>query len=900
MSIKNLDFFFNPKRIAVLGASEDPRVMGCSIFGNLIGKGYKGAVYPVNGRVDSVQGVEAYRTITDIERDIDLAILADGPEVLLDQLEQCGQKGVKGVIILCPDFHFRATDPQQMEAKIRGLSGKYGFRILGPNSLGFIRPGKGINASIFPKMPPKGNIACIAQGSTLGLSLLDRAVSKKVGFSYFVSLGSKFDIDFADMIDFLGVDPETRAIILYVESLWNGRKFMTAVRSYSYNKPIVVFKSGKYEESAHVALTHSGRLAGEDIAYEAAFNRAGAVRADDMLDLFYLAETLSKQARPKGNRLAIVSNAGGPAVIAVDTLLKQGGVLAPLGPETIESLKSVLPQSKRLIQNPVDLLSDASPQQFETAISSCLKDKDVDGVLVIQTPSFGAKPNETAEMVAAASKANPYKPIFTSWMGEESVSVAREILNERKIPTFVTPEQAARNFIYMYRYDDNLRLLLETPEDFLKDFFPEKGKVVSIIKDASQRRKLLLSLHEAKEILSAYGIPVIRTEKASVESEALRISDEIGYPVVLKIDSPKIFHRLKEGGVILNIKDRDSVSDAFKRLRQVAEAAGDPDAPVLVQPMIIKHGFEVVIGAKKDPTFGAVILFGTGGELLSALEDYAVALPPLNQALARHMMRQTKIYRYLQGLPNYADILKHLEEMVVRFSQLIVDFHHIKEVDINPFFITESGSFALDAGILLEDEILDGFVQPEGELCPPHLSICPYPRKFATEITLKNGAHAIIRPIRPEDEPMIAELFDSFSEQTIVLRFFQRFPHLSHEQLVRYCQIDYDRELALVCVVEDEGQEKIIGDVRMIKQADMEMADMAIMVSDKWQGLGVGIALSTHCMKVAKDAGIRRVFMDILKINTYMLNLSKRLGFKRTESYDDYVEVRYEMNGEKS
>jgi acetyltransferase len=897
MAIKNLDFFFNPKRIAVLGASEDPRSIGCSIFGNLIGKGYKGAVYPVNSRVDSVQGVEAYRLITDIERDIDLAILADGADVLLDQLEQCGQKGVKGVIILCPDFHFRTAEPQQMEAKIRSISGKYGFRVLGPNSLGFIRPGKGINASIFPNILPKGNIAFIAQGSTLGISLLDRAVSKKVGFSYFVSLGSKFDIDFADMIDFLGVDPETRAIILYVESLWNGRKFMTAVRSYSYNKPIVVFKSGKYEESAHVALTHSGRLAGEDLVYDAAFSRAGAVRADDMLDLFYLAETLSKQPRPKGNRLAIVSNAGGPAVIAVDTLLKLGGVLAPLGPETVDSLKGVLPQSKRLIQNPVDLLSDASPQQFEIAVASCLKDKDVDGVLVIQTPSFGAKPNETAEIVASASKANPYKPIFTSWMGEESVSSAREILNARKIPTFVTPEQAVRNFIYMYRYDDNLRLLLETPEDILKDFFPEKGRVVAIIKDAAQKRKLLFNLNEAKDILAAYGIPVIQTEKAFTEEEALHISDKTGYPVVLKIDSPKIFHKLTTGGVILNIKDRDAVVMAFMKLREVAAAAGDPGAPVLVQPMIIKQGYEVVIGAKKDPTFGAVILFGTGGELLGALEDYAVALPPLNQALAKHMMSQTRIYRYLQGLPQYAEVLKYLEEMVVRFSQLIVDFHHIKEVDINPFFITESGGFALDAGIVFEDEILDGFVQPQGELCPPHLSICPYPRKFAVEISLKNGVPAIIRPIRPEDEPMIADLFDSFSEQTIVLRFFQRFPHLSHEQLVRYCQIDYDRELALVCVVEEDGHEKIIGDVRMIKQADMEKADMAIMVSDKWQGQGVGIALSTHCLKVARDAGIKRIFMDILKINTYMLNLSKRLGFKRTESYDDYVEVLYDVEG---
>jgi acetyltransferase len=886
MSIKKLDAFFNPKRIAVIGAAEDPKTIGASIFGNLIGKGYKGAVYPVSNKLETVRGVEAYRKITDIQREIDLAILADTCEVMLEQLEECGQKGVKGVIILCPDYYYRVSDPLQTETKIRSISQTYGFRILGPNSLGFIRPSRGINASLFPNMPPRGNIAFIAQGATLATALLDRAVSKKVGFSYFVSLGSKFDIDFADMIDFLGVDTETRAIILYVESLWNGRKFMTAVRSFSYNKPIVVFKSGRYEESAHVALTYSGSLAGEDLVYDAAFNRAGAVRADDMLDLFYLAETLSKQRRPKGKRLAIISNAGGPAVIAVDHLLKHGGELAELGQQTSNELKEIIPQSLRRIQNPIDLLSGATPEQYRATVGSCLKDENVDGVLVILVPSLTALPKETADAVAAEAVANPYqtKPVFTSWMGEDSVVAGRNVLNEKGIPTFVTPEQA----------DDNLRLLLETPDDILKGFFPEKGRVASIIADAGQRRKLFHTLNDAKEILLAYGIPVIRTGRAFNAEDAIRISSEIGYPVVLKVDSSKILLKLKRG----NIREPEGVAEAFSRLLAAAARAGDPDAAVLVQPMISKQGYEVAIGAKKDPTFGAVILFGTGGELLSAMEDYAVALPPLNQALAKHMMMNTKIFRFLQQRPNYAESLKYLQEVVVRFSHLIVDFHHIKEIDINSFFVTEDGGYAIDASILFEDEILDGFVQAEGELCPPHLSICPYPRKFATEIKLRNGTPAEIRPIRPEDEPLIADLFKSFSEQTIVLRFFQRFPQLAHEQLVRYCQIDYDRELALVCVIEDEGLEKIIGDVRIIKLADMEIADMAIMVSDQWQGQGVGIALSKHCLKVAKEAGIKRIFMDILSINTYMLNLANRLGFKRKETYDDYIEVEYNMNGE--
>ena len=511
MSVKNLEYFFNPRRIAVIGANEDRNTIGYYIFRNLLGKGFKGAVYPVHPRLEAVQGVEAYPKITDIQREIDLAILAVSCEEIPEALEGCGLKGVKGVIILCFDFKHRTENSQSLQTQIRQASDKYGFRVLGPDSLGFIKPSINLNASLFPHLPPKGNIALIAQSATLSTALLDWAVSKNIGFSHFISIGAKIDIKLADLIDFLGVDPETRAIILYIESIKNGRRFMTAVRSFASSKPIMVIKSGKFDVSAHVALTHSGYLAGEDKVYDAAFERAGAIRVHETLDLFYLAESLSKQRRPKGNRLAIVTNSGGPAIIAVDTLLQLEGELANLSPETEKTLQSHFRYMKH-VQNPLDLFIEASAQDYEIAVRSCLKDKEVDAVLVIHTPSYLSNSKEIAETVASAAKAYPYKPVFTTWMGGERVIASREFLSDQGIPTSVSTEQAVKSFMYMFRYDYNLRLLLETPEVILRDFEPDEYRAEEIIRKASEEKRLLLNLNEVKDILLSYGIPVIPTK----------------------------------------------------------------------------------------------------------------------------------------------------------------------------------------------------------------------------------------------------------------------------------------------------------------------------------------------------------------------------------------------------
>ncbi len=890
MSIYNLEYFFNPRRIAVIGAEDKPGTVGYTIFRNLIGEGYRGIVYPVNSKYDSVQGVEAYKSLSDISKEIDLAIVStDCGSNVIDVLEECGQKGVKGVILFCPDFRTRVKEAMQLEEKIEKVHRKYGFRLLGPNTLGFIRPGLNINASLYRRKINKGNIALIVQSATLAVALLERAADKNIGLSYFVSLGSDIDIDCADLIDFFGVDPSTRAIVIYMQSIKNGRKFMTSARSFAFTKPIIIVKSGKFMESLEIALTHSGLLAGEDKIYDAAIKRAGAVRVDETLDLFYITETLSKQRRPRGKRLAIITNAGAPAITAVDTLLKLGGELADFSEETKKELEGSVPT--RFIRNPLDLVSDAKPLDYEKALRIILKDKHVDGALVMLTPSLGTSPEETAEIVAKVAKENPYKPVLTNWMGAELVYEGREILNKHGIPTFVTPEQAVRTFMYMYRYDFNLKLLLETPQTILQDVKFDTERVENIIENAINENRAILTFFEAAEILSAYGIPVLLTKKADSIEDLKKAISEIGYPIVLKIDTPKIIHKFKKGGVILDVRDELEAVEGFKWLKRLAEENGDPSASVIVQPMASTYGYEVALGAKKDPTFGAVILFGTGGNLLEALEDYSIGLPPLNQTLARRLMEETKIYRYLTNYPQYESVIKRLEETVVRFSYLIADFPQIKEFDINPLFIADSEIFALDCSIILDKTAPKKKALVKGEFCPPHLSICPYPIHLYKEVELKDGTKAILRPIKAEDEILFAELFGRCSERTISLRFFQRAIDVRHENLVKFCQVDYDRSLAFVCVIKEGEKEKIIGDVRIVRDPDGFDADMAILVEDEWQGKGVGKALCTYAIEVARDLGVKRIWMDILRINTYMLGLSERLGFVTHKVEDDSVKV---------
>jgi acetyltransferase len=655
---------------------------------------------------------------------------------------------------------------------------------------------------------------------------------------------------------------------------------MTAVRSFARSKPIVVVKSGTYDISALVALTHSGFLAGEDKVYDAVFKRAGAVRIHETLDLFYLAETFAEERRPTGKRLAIITNASSPSIMAVDALVALEGDLATFGDDTLKKLRESFPALKQM-QNPVHLLTNASPEDYKTAITHCFGDSDIDGVLVIHVPNFGSQPRETAEAIIAAKQVSPDVPLFTVLMGGVQVHSARDFLIERMIPTFLTPEHAVRSFIYMYRYGYNLKLLRETPETILRGYAPDREKAHGIIKNVLDQKRLALNLSEATDILQSYGIPGITTKYVQSEDEAARVAKDIGFPVVLKIDSKKIFDKRERGGLLLSLRDAASVKKAFRSIKDVAVSNGDPEAQFLIQPMIIKHGYRLVIGARKDPTFGSVIIFGTGGELIGAIGDYAVGLPPLNQTLARRMMEETKIYKFLSTQDRYEGALRSLEEMLVRFSYLLVDFSEMKEIAINPFFVTEREVLALDANIVLEEQPVQEVKGAQRDLCPPHLLICPYPFKYVKEIELENGVSALMRPIRSEDEPLIYKLFASLSEESIVFRFNQRLTDMPHEWLARYCQLDYEREFAIVALVrESPERERIIADVRILTLPDLETAELAILVADEWQGQGIGTMLIDYCVTIARDLEIKTLWMEIMRSNSRMLHLAKDSGFE--------------------
>ncbi len=892
MSIKNLEAFFDPRRIAVIGASEDKKVLGYHVFRNLIGKGFKGVVFPVTSESEAIQGVEAHQNIKDIPHPIDLAILTIPPEEIQTALDDCGQKGVKGVVIATPDFDQKVSNTLHIEEQIRKISQIYGFRVLGPNSLGFLRPAKNLNASLFPAIPPKGNIAFISQSGIFSTAFLERAISKKMGLSYFISLGKNLDIDLSDLVDYLGIDPETRAIILDMRNIGDGRKFMTAVRSFANSKPIVVVRSGRFDMAGNAVLNHQDLLAEEDKVYEAAFKRAGAVRVNEMLDLFYITETLAKQHRPKGKRLAIVTNAVGPASMAIDALIRMGGEMAVLGEGTVDSMKNSLP-IKGILGNPINLLSEASPEDFELAVGSCLQDKNVDGVLVVYVPHPCRESKDIAYAVTSAALSVQDTPLFVALLGDELVQGARLFFNTTDIPTFVTPEQAVRSFMFMYRYDYNLKMLQETPEAILRDFVANTDKARSIIETAIREKRRVLHLTDVKEILDAYGIPIVHTVRATNEEECVSMAEKIGYPVVLKIDSETIFHKLEMNGVHLNLRDENAVRDAYNCLRAIARLQGDPDATMIVQPMVISHGYELAIGAKKDPSFGSAILFGTGGDLLEAMNDYSMGLPPLNQTLARRMMEDTKIYQYLREQPEFHTVLGYLELILVRFSQLIIDFHQIKEIDINPFLVSKKDVIALDAEILLDADAVIDKGSLKNDLCPPHLSICPYPYQYAIERTLEGGV-VCIRPIQAEDEPLIFSFLKSLSDETIIYRFGYSLVHIPHEKLVRYCQIDYDRELAFVGVAAEKqntDKKHIIGDVRISKMPDLENAELSILISDLWQGKGIGSFLMEYSIGIAKEIGLKSLWMEILKNNRRMLALGQKFGFKQAYDDEDMVRV---------
>jgi acetyltransferase len=887
--VRQLDSIFKPKVIACIGATDKEDSVGYAVIHNLLTGGFEGQVYPVNPKYKTVHGIPAYKSVKKIPKRADLAVIVTPSRTVPDIVQECGEAGVGGLLIISAGFKEAGEEGMAMLDRITEICRKYGMRIIGPNCLGFINPTMGINASFATKMANKGNIAFISQSGALCTSILDWSTTQNVGFSHFVSIGSMVDVGFAELIDYFGMDNATSSILIYMETLKDARKFMSAARAFARSKPIIILKAGKSAEGGQAAMSHTGSIAGNDAAFDAAFQRAGIIRVDTIAQLFNCAQALAMQPRPQGNRLAIVTNAGGPGVLATDYLSTYGGKLAQLSDSTLEQLNAFLPASWSH-GNPVDVLGDASAETYRKAMEICQADEHVDGILVILTTQAVTSPTEAALQVVEAAK-NTRKPVLAVWMGEADVAEGREVLEAGKIPNYRYPESATDVFLKMWQYSRNLDLLYETPAEAPSQFTPRKDAAWRIIRRALSENRNALSEIEAKELLSCYAIPVGQRKLAGSPEEAADFAQAIGFPVAMKIVSPDALHKTEVGGVKLNISTREQAQqtyqDIISSLRQHV-----PDAHiegVLIEQMVRKN-FELLIGAKKDPIFGPVIAFGQGGTAVEIYKDMQLGLPPLNMRLARRIIEGTKIYPLLQGYRNMPGVnLEELSFVLTKFAHLVTDFPEISEIDINPYAADDQSGIVLDARILLNE-----FVPRRKGHPHDHLVISPYPGKYTKHISLRNGMEATLRPIRPEDEPMETQMINNLSTETLYFRFFGYVPRVSHDFLTRFTHIDYDREMAIVAEIEEQGQKKMIGVVRIIADAWGESAEYAIVVADAWQNLELGGNMTDYILEVARDKGIKKVYASMLATNKRMIHMFEKRGFKI--SREDFETCRAELN----
>jgi acetyltransferase len=880
LGIENLNCIFNPKRIAVIGASDREGSIGAKIFSNLRGAGYNGTVYPVNPFRQTVQGITAYPSISKIPCKIDLAVIATPAHIVPQVAEECGKAGVAGIVIISAGFKETGEDGADREKQLMEYQKKYGMRIIGPNSFGVIRPKINLCATFGDKQACPGKIAFISQSAALCASALDWASEAQVGFSAVVSTGSMLDVDFGDFIDYFGIDAQTRSILLYVESIKHGRKFMSAARSSVRTKPIVLIKAGRFKETSQATLCHSGSLGGEDAVYDAAFRRAGVVRVEAIRDLFNCAEALAMQPHPNGPNLAIITNAGGPAIMATDHLIARGGKLSQLSKETVQALKSTLPLYCSLT-NPVDIYEEATPSRFRKVMEINLKDPNSNGFLIIYTPQGATKPVALAKLIVNLAKQTK-KPILTALMGEDNrCRKARRILQSNGVPSFATPEEAVSTFTYMYDYSRNLELLYQTPQELSI----EKPKVTilkGILRRAFCEGRKVLTLPESMCFLEAYKIPTVKTLVARTPEEASTLSSKLDCPVVMKALSPQISHKSKIGGVILNVCSSSEAKTLYeeigKKVRNCSRTAEFQG--VIIQPMIRGRGYELIVGSKKDPQFGSTIIFGTGGTATELFRDISIGFPPLNQVLARRLIENTAIYKHAtcSGRPlNF----KLIEKILVKFSQLVTDFRDIKEIDINPLIADENNVVAVDARIVIEWERIMREVAEHSDIG----LIATYPKKYVAARHLKNKTLVSFRPIKPEDEERFNEFMKSLSIETMRFRFFNIIKEMSHDTLSRYCNLDYDREIAVVAELQ-ESNKPIIGAVRLIIEPGGKSGEFAVLVGDKWQGLGLGSKLMDLLAEMGRDLRVDKIYGYVSANNYRMLQLCKKKGFK-VETFDE-------------
>jgi acetyltransferase len=897
-----LDVMFSPRNVAVIGATKKEGKIGHIVVKNLLETSFGGSVFPVNPKYRTVLDLKAYAQIGDIPEEIDLVAIVTPARTVPGLVRECVAAGVKACIIYSAGFKETGPAGAALEQEILRDARRGPMRIVGPNCLGIMNTYSGLNATFAARLAQPGRVGFVSQSGALCSAVLDWSFRENVGFSAFVSIGSMLDVGWGDLIHYFGDDPHTKSIVIYMESIGDARAFLSAAREVALTKPIIVIKPGRSQQAARAAASHTGSLSGNDEVLAAAFRRCGVLRVNQIEDLFNMAEVLAKQPRTLGPRLSIVTNAGGPGVLATDALIASGGELAPLSDTMMAQLNEILPPHWSR-GNPIDILGDADPERYHKVVELVSNDPNSDGVLAILTPQAMSSPTQTAQELKKIHNrpaGYPYgKPVLASWMGGADVTGGEAILNQANIPTFSFPDAAARAFNYMWRYQRRLQSLYETPnlpsgfdETSFKRFLA--SEMIDNVREAGRTQ---LTEHESKRILEAYGIPTVETVRARNVDDAVKKAAQIGYPVVLKLNSETITHKSDAGGVVLNLANGEEVSAAFQRMELdiTRKFSEDDFQGVTVQPMVNRDlGCELIIGSTPDSQLGPVLLFGAGGVLVEVFQDRALGIPPLNTTLARRMMERTKIYKALIGGYGREPIDRtKLEELLVLFSQLIVQQRWIKEMEINPILASPDGIIALDARI----ELYDRDIQ-EKDL--PQLAIRPYPAQYVMPFVNKFGESFVIRPIRPEDEPKVVNFHAKLSEESVYFRYFRAFQlsqRVQHERLTRMCFVDYDRTIALVTDWEnpDSGDEEIVAIGRLTRLPDPQEAEFAILVRDDFQGRGLGTILLKRLLQFGRDEGINHVNAYMLSSNKGMITVCKQLGFT-IKREDDLIKAGIDLN----
>jgi acetyltransferase len=874
-----LDAIFAPKSVAVIGATETPGSVGRTIVWNLISSTFGGTIYPVNPKRASILGIKAYPSLSAVPEVVDLIVVVTPAATIPNIIKEAVDIGVKSAIIISAGFKETGPEGVELERQILEHAHRGGMRIIGPNCLGVMSPITGLNATFATTIARPGSVGFISQSGALCTAILDWSLRENVGFSSFVSIGSMLDVDWSDLIYYLGDDPHTKSIVIYMETIGNARAFLSAAREVALTKPIIVIKPGRTEGAARAAASHTGSLTGSDEVLEVAFRRSGVLRVNSIAELFYMAEVLGKQPRPKGKRLTILTNAGGPGVLATDALITNGGELAKISTETMEAFNNLLPAAWSH-NNPVDILGDASPERYAKALEIAAKDPDSDGILVILTPQAMTDPTKTAEELKPYAESLG-KPVIATWMGGDEVAPGEAILNKANVPTFPYPDTAARVFDYMATYSENLRLLYETPMPVGDPAQSELDRecAESVIKAARESGRTILTEFESKQLLSCYGIPTVETRIAKSLEEAVQAAGAMGYPVVLKLHSETVTHKTDVGGVQLNLPDVDAVRNAYTMIQtSVAQKVGaEHFLGVTVQPMAKIEGYELILGSSIDPQFGPVLLFGLGGQLVEVFKDRALGLPPLTTTRARRMMERTKIYTALKGVRGRDPVdLAGLERLLVRFAQLVTEQRWIKELDINPLIASPEKLIALDARVVLYDKDTK-----EEQL--PKLAIRPYPMQYVSTWEAKDRTKVTIRPILPEDEALLVKFHQILSDRTVFMRYLQPImleERVMHERLARICHVDYDREIALVAETTDtSGERNVMGIVRLSRIHATNEARLSILVGDPYQGIGLGGELVRRAVDVARSEHMDRLTAILTEDNLVMRRIFEKLGF---------------------